>query len=185
MRTDRRLADATWNINLNSLVRRPSFLPEQGTRTCPLSARCFDAHHERTGPVSFFLFDLDVTNTPYNTTQKGTTAQVATKRPHLRSAFRTRVDIMLGPVYPDTPIKRGGQPPPNTGAYAIRSSTSHDPRVHGAIGPTSLEAEPSPPRHELFLLQEGEKKITFEPETRKPSSLLRPRCDTERRLTTI
>lgn len=92
---------------------------------------------------------------------------------------------MPGPDNPETPSKSGGRRPPNSDAYGIRSSTSLDPRIHGAIGPTSLEAEPSPFRHELFLLQEGEKKITFEPETRKPSPLLRPRCDTGRRLTTI
>ena len=90
---------------------------------------------------------------------------------------------MSGPDDPETPSKRGGCLPANCSAYGIRSSTSHDPRVHGAIGPTSLEAEPSPFRHELFLLQEGEKKITFEPETRKSALRLRPHCDTERRLT--
>lgn len=90
---------------------------------------------------------------------------------------------MSGPDHPDAASKRGGQRPPHTDAYGARVSTSLDPRVHGAIGPTSLEAEPSPFRHELFLLQEGEKKITFEPETRKSAHSLRPRCDTERRLT--
>ncbi|KAI7279298.1 hypothetical protein KC345_g5428 [Hortaea werneckii] len=89
-----------------------------------------------------------------------------------RIAFRTPPKTMPGPDNPETPSKSGGRRPPNSDAYGIRSSTSLDPRIHGAVGPTSLEAEPSPFRHELFLLQEGEKKITFEPETRVPNAAM-------------
>ncbi|RMY04831.1 hypothetical protein D0868_06744 [Hortaea werneckii] len=89
-----------------------------------------------------------------------------------RIAFRTTLETMPGPDDPETPTKPGGRLPPHIGAHAIRLSTALDPRVHGAIGPTSLEAEPSPFRHELFLLQEGEKKITFEPETRVPNAVM-------------
>lgn len=61
---------------------------------------------------------------------------------------------------------RGGRLPFAVGSYGARYAANQDPRVHGNLGP-KLEAEHEPDRHELFLLQEDEKKITFEPETRK------------------
>lgn len=60
----------------------------------------------------------------------------------------------------------GGNGPFGLGSYKAGYPANMDPRVRiGALGP-KIETELPPDRHELFLLQEGEKKITFEPETR-------------------
>ncbi|KAK5134281.1 hypothetical protein LTR08_006710 [Meristemomyces frigidus] len=50
-------------------------------------------------------------------------------------------------------------------------SANKDPRVNGTVG-SKMEIDIAPDRHELFLLGEGEKKITFEPETRVPNAAM-------------
>ena len=52
------------------------------------------------------------------------------------------------------------------GANACGYAANKDPRISGTVG-SKMETDSFPDRHELFLLGEGEKKITFEPETRE------------------
>ena len=69
-------------------------------------------------------------------------------------------DIYASPKAPS------GRPRFAHNSYSAGYSAVKDPRIHGNVG-TKLEIDIPPDRHELFLLSEGEKKITFEPETRE------------------
>jgi len=69
-------------------------------------------------------------------------------------------DIYVSPKAP------GGRPRFAHNSYSAGYSAVKDPRIHGNVG-SKLEVDIPPDRHELFLLSEGEKKITFEPETRE------------------
>lgn len=62
--------------------------------------------------------------------------------------------------------RSGGMLRPGHYAHSAGYSGASDPRIHGNVG-TKIDIDIPPDRHELFLLAEGEKKITFEPETRK------------------
>ena len=67
---------------------------------------------------------------------------------------------------------KGSQAPFGHHSYANRHSISHDPTIHGAVGSKMDKYDSQLDRHELFLLEDGEKKVEFEPETRKSSYIL-------------
>ena len=60
----------------------------------------------------------------------------------------------------------GGKLPFGMGSNMAGYSCVKDPRVHGNVG-TKIDIDQPPDRYELFLLGDGEKKVEFEPETRK------------------
>ena len=59
----------------------------------------------------------------------------------------------------------GGLLPYAQNSNSCKYAANRDLRVTGNLG-SKIEIDLVPDRHELFLLGEGEKKITFEPETR-------------------
>ena len=66
-----------------------------------------------------------------------------------------------------TPTKRSGRLPVGHWSYASGYACNKDPRTHGNVGTKVDVTDDLPPdRHELFLLDEGEKKVEYEPETR-------------------
>lgn len=67
--------------------------------------------------------------------------------------------------HPVTPRKRAPLPVGRSNHQCGHSIVT-DPRLHGNVG-TKIEIDIPPDRHELFLLDDGEKKIEYEPETRK------------------
>ncbi|KAK3621214.1 DNA-directed RNA polymerase II core subunit [Elasticomyces elasticus] len=69
------------------------------------------------------------------------------------------------------PKKLGGRLPAYNGSYSSGYSGVLDPRIGGAVG-SKLEVDTQPDRYELFLLGEGEKKVTLEVETRVPNAAL-------------
>ena len=70
--------------------------------------------------------------------------------------------------FDDTPQK-GGRLPAGQWSNASGYACNRDPRVGNNVG-SKLQADNlSPERHESFLLAVGEKKIEYEPETRKQS----------------
>lgn len=73
---------------------------------------------------------------------------------------------------------KGGKEPYGYSANVSGYSMNKDPRINGNVG-TKIDvlADQPPDRHELFLLEDGEKKVELEPETRKLDhfSLLRSR----------
>ena len=60
----------------------------------------------------------------------------------------------------------GGLLPNAHGSNACGYAVNKDPRERLTAVGSKMETDVAPTRHELFLLGEGEKKITFEPETR-------------------
>lgn len=68
-----------------------------------------------------------------------------------------------------TPKKKGGELLGHA-SYKAGYLCVRDPRVHGNVGTKiDVSADLPPPRYELFLLGDGEKKVEYDPETRKPS----------------
>lgn len=64
--------------------------------------------------------------------------------------------------------RKGGKEPFGYSANLSRYSMNRDPRIHGNVGTRiDVMADLPPDRHELFLLEDGEKKVEFEPETRE------------------
>jgi hypothetical protein len=71
--------------------------------------------------------------------------------------------------------KRGGKEPHGSWSNKSGYSCNKDPRIHGNVGTKiDVTADLPPPRHELFLLDDDEKKVEFEPETRKSSTITLP-----------
>ncbi|KAK5164068.1 DNA-directed RNA polymerase II core subunit [Saxophila tyrrhenica] len=68
---------------------------------------------------------------------------------------------------------KGGKAPVGSWSNASRYSCSLDPRINGNVG-TKIDvlADLPPDRYELFLLEDGEKKVEFEPETRVPHAAM-------------
>ncbi|KAK5107827.1 hypothetical protein LTR62_000641 [Meristemomyces frigidus] len=64
----------------------------------------------------------------------------------------------------------GGQLPACHASYHAGYSANQDPRVGRNIG--GLSVDPDPDRYETFLLEAGEKKVTFENESRVPNAAL-------------
>ena len=62
--------------------------------------------------------------------------------------------------------KTGGRQPFGTWSNSAGYSCVTDPRINGNVG-TKIDIDVPPDRHELFLLEDGEKKVEYEPETRK------------------
>jgi hypothetical protein len=60
-----------------------------------------------------------------------------------------------------------GLPPPGHNSYASRYAGNKDPRVKGNVGGHEHKVDEPPDRHELYLLGDSEKKVTFEVESRK------------------
>lgn len=60
----------------------------------------------------------------------------------------------------------GGQAPLGHSSNVNRVSFATDPKIHGACG-SKMATDSLPKRHELFLLDDGEQKVEFEPETRE------------------
>jgi hypothetical protein len=68
--------------------------------------------------------------------------------------------------------KRGGKEPYGLSSHKAGYPSCKDPRIHGNVGTKiDVTADLPPPRHELFLLDDDEKKVEFEPETRESSSI--------------
>lgn len=68
--------------------------------------------------------------------------------------------------------RNGGKGPVGHYSNLAGYSANKDPRINGNVG-TKIDVADDQPldRHELFLLEEGEKKVEFEPETREHTSL--------------
>ncbi|KAK4546129.1 hypothetical protein LTR36_002266 [Oleoguttula mirabilis] len=77
------------------------------------------------------------------------------------------VDIYESP----SPKGKGGRMPYAHSSYSAGYAANKDPRVNGNVG-SKMVVDGVPDRHELFLLADGEKKITFEPETRVPNAAM-------------
>ncbi|KAK0929675.1 DNA-directed RNA polymerase II core subunit, partial [Friedmanniomyces endolithicus] len=60
--------------------------------------------------------------------------------------------------------KTGGRLPAFNYNYGCGYAANRDPRISGNVE-TKIEIDTAPDRYELFLLGEGEKKITLEVET--------------------
>ena len=60
----------------------------------------------------------------------------------------------------------GGKLPTGQYSHASGYACVLDPRIGGNVG-TNIDIDMPPDRHELFLLDDGEKKVEYEPETRK------------------
>jgi hypothetical protein len=68
--------------------------------------------------------------------------------------------------------KSGGKEPYGLSSNKAGYSFNKDPRIHGNVGTKiDVTADLPPPRHELFLLDDDEKKVEFEPETRESSAI--------------
>ena len=65
-----------------------------------------------------------------------------------------------------SPRKPSGRLPAGQWSYGARYSCVLDPRINGNVG-TKIDIDIPPDRHELFLLDDGEKKVEYDPETRK------------------
>ena len=66
--------------------------------------------------------------------------------------------------------KKGGGLALGHWSHVVGYSYVGDPRVHGNIGTkVDVTADIPPDRYELFLLGDGEKKVEYDPETRRPS----------------
>jgi hypothetical protein len=64
--------------------------------------------------------------------------------------------------------KKGGKLPHGYASNSAGYSMNKDPRINGNVGTKiDVTSDQPPDRHELFLLEDGEKKVEFEPETRK------------------
>ncbi|KAK3701080.1 DNA-directed RNA polymerase II core subunit [Vermiconidia calcicola] len=73
----------------------------------------------------------------------------------------------------DTPIKLGGRLPVGNYSNSSGYSCVKDPRIHGNTGTkVDVVIDQPPDRHELFLLDDGEKKVEYEPETRVPNAAM-------------
>lgn len=72
---------------------------------------------------------------------------------------------------PYTPTKVGGREPLGHQNYRAGYSCVNDPRIHGNVS-TKVDAtvDVPPDRSELYLLDDGEKKVEIEPETRESPS---------------
>ena len=72
-------------------------------------------------------------------------------------------DTMQRPVR----TKLSGRLPVGNWSHSSGYSCVKDPRIHGNAGTkVQVQHDLPPDRHELFLLDEGEKKVEHEPETR-------------------
>ncbi|KAK3677624.1 DNA-directed RNA polymerase II core subunit [Recurvomyces mirabilis] len=81
-------------------------------------------------------------------------------------------DIVYEGDMPRQAKKRSGELPFGHASYHAGYSTVKDPRTGPNIGPQNLDIDTVPDRYELYLLGEGEKKVTFEQETRVPHAAL-------------
>lgn len=67
-----------------------------------------------------------------------------------------------------TPRKKTGLQPYSVWSNACGYSCVKDPRTHGNVGTkVDILADLADERHELFLLEDGEKKVEVDPETRE------------------
>jgi len=64
------------------------------------------------------------------------------------------------------PHKKGGRALFGHESYAVLYSTIKYLKIHGNVD-TKIDIVSPPNRHESYLLAEGERKVTLEPETRK------------------
>ena len=69
---------------------------------------------------------------------------------------------------PTVPKKLSGRLPAHSYHHSCGYSGVLNPRIGGNVG-SKLLVDTAPDRYELFLLGEGEKKVTLEVETRKPT----------------
>ncbi|KAK0344869.1 DNA-directed RNA polymerase II core subunit [Friedmanniomyces endolithicus] len=72
---------------------------------------------------------------------------------------------------PTVPKKLSGRLPAHSYHHSCGYSGVLDPRIGGNVG-SKLMVDTAPDRYELFLLGEGEKKVTLEVETRVPNAAL-------------
>lgn len=94
---------------------------------------------------------------PYRTLRKKHHVTQSTPRPNA--------------IMPKLPQKKGGGTPFSHDLYMALYFTDEDAKIHGNVG-TKIDIAGPPDRHESYLLAEGEKKVTLEPETRKSNPAL-------------